>query len=339
MLLHAFFILLFGTPAGGSREGRAMWGSLDVTIRGPLLDATGIGIDPDRAAAIRLPGTRLLERRDEARKEAAVRPPPDMNATREAQQPAAPPALTVTPVAPATTELAPLPRMEPVAAEVPVVPTPLLEWTPRPAIEPKLAPPVRLPPVEVPVVRAPPRPVEVPFVPAPLMQDTAPSAYTPKLAPPVELTPLEPPVARSPAPAPAPTTAQSPASDRPAAPAAASASPRDAQPAASGARQPRDETTFDIRKPATGDAQQPGIGPRIDLDAARARARAMAREGSGNRAVLPFPMPPVPERKTKEQIAIEKAWKPDCKTAYKDMGLLAVVPLVANEFGEGNCRW
>ena len=35
----------------------------------------------------------------------------------------------------------------------------------------------------------------------------------------------------------------------------------------------------------------------------------------------------------------EKARKPDCRTAYKDMGLLAVVPLVANEFGEGNCRW
>jgi len=37
MLLHALFILLFGSPTGGSREGRASWGSLDVTIRGPLL--------------------------------------------------------------------------------------------------------------------------------------------------------------------------------------------------------------------------------------------------------------------------------------------------------------
>jgi hypothetical protein len=65
----------------------------------------------------------------------------------------------------------------------------------------------------------------------------------------------------------------------------------------------------------------------------------MAKEGTGNRAILPFPMPPVPERKTKEQLAIEKAWKPDCKDAYKDLGLLAVVPLLANEFGEGSCRW
>jgi hypothetical protein len=37
--------------------------------------------------------------------------------------------------------------------------------------------------------------------------------------------------------------------------------------------------------------------------------------------------------------AIEKARKPECKDAYKDLGLLAVLPLIANEFGEGNCRW
>ena len=77
----------------------------------------------------------------------------------------------------------------------------------------------------------------------------------------------------------------------------------------------------------------------IDLDAARARAREVAREGTGNRALLPFAMPPAPERKTKEQVAIENAWKPDCKDAYKGLGLLAVVPLLANEIGEGTCRW
>jgi hypothetical protein len=65
----------------------------------------------------------------------------------------------------------------------------------------------------------------------------------------------------------------------------------------------------------------------------------MAREGSGNRAPLPFPMPAPPEQKSKEALALEKALKPLCKDAYKGMGLLAVVPLVANEFGEGNCRW
>ena len=46
VLLHTLFILMFGAPAGGSREGTAMWGSLDVTIRGPLTQP-GIGIKTD----------------------------------------------------------------------------------------------------------------------------------------------------------------------------------------------------------------------------------------------------------------------------------------------------
>jgi hypothetical protein len=36
MLLHAMAIILFGAPSGGSKEGRAMWGALNVVIRGPL---------------------------------------------------------------------------------------------------------------------------------------------------------------------------------------------------------------------------------------------------------------------------------------------------------------
>ena len=31
-LLAALFIALFGAPSGGSSEGRAMWGSLDVVM-------------------------------------------------------------------------------------------------------------------------------------------------------------------------------------------------------------------------------------------------------------------------------------------------------------------
>jgi hypothetical protein len=91
-------------------------------------------------------------------------------------------------------------------------------------------------------------------------------------------------------------------------------------------------------EPATP-TPETGSAPRIDLDAAHRRAREMAREGSGNRAPLPFPMPAPPEQKSKEALALEKALKPLCKDAYKGLGLLAVVPLVANEFGEGNCRW
>jgi hypothetical protein len=75
------------------------------------------------------------------------------------------------------------------------------------------------------------------------------------------------------------------------------------------------------------------------VDALRKRAGQIAREGSGRRAILPFPMPPVPARKSKMETAIENARKPDCRTAYQNLGLAAVVPLIANEFGEGSCRW
>ncbi|MBZ0248394.1 MAG: hypothetical protein K8F93_01950, partial [Burkholderiales bacterium] len=101
----------------------------------------------------------------------------------------------------------------------------------------------------------------------------------------------------------------------------------------------RDSPIFNNLRRPPSTAPLPGAEPRIDLEAAKARAREIAREGTGNRALLPFPMPPAPEKKTKEQIAIENARKPECKDAYKGLGLLAVVPLIANEFGEGNCRW
>ena len=40
-----------------------------------------------------------------------------------------------------------------------------------------------------------------------------------------------------------------------------------------------------------------------------------------------------------EAAAGAKAAKPDCRTAYAGMGLLAVVPLVASSVGNGGCRW
>jgi hypothetical protein len=71
----------------------------------------------------------------------------------------------------------------------------------------------------------------------------------------------------------------------------------------------------------------------------RRRAAELTRQGTGNRALLPIPMPPVEKPKSKLEQAIENARKPDCRDAYKGLGLLAVVPLIANEFGEGTCRW
>jgi hypothetical protein len=89
-------------------------------------------------------------------------------------------------------------------------------------------------------------------------------------------------------------------------------------------------TDYDPTRPAA---------PSLDLDAVRRRAAELTRAGSGQRALLPFPMPPVPPKKSKMETAIENARKPDCRTAYQGLGLAAAIPLIANEFGEGNCRW
>jgi hypothetical protein len=233
-------------------------------------------------------------------------------------------------------------RAEPAVREIPVVSVPTLDWAPRPSLDPRLAPAVEIAPVPRP-------PVVVPQVATPLMSPTTLPMTTPALEPAVDIAPPAPRTVQPPAPTvtpaavpaatPAPATTSAPATERPATSGTERPASREQAPASPGGRPSRDTPIFDNRKPPATDVPAPGSAPRIDLDAARARAREVAREGSGNRALLPFPMPPPPERKTKEQLAIEKAWKPDCKDAYKDLGLLAAVPLIANEFGEGNCRW
>lgn len=394
IVLHALFILLFGSPTGGSREGRASWGSLDVTIRGPLLES-GVGREAVRPPDLRLPGSELLERR--SRKREAVKAPPaaappeppraqpDLESGKVSDVSVPAPLSPIAPLTPATADLAPAPRVEPVKADVPVIAVPAIDWTPRPAAEPALSPSVEIArPAPMPVIptttlqesgtpalSAPlappveiaPLPRPVPVIPAPALQERGLPVLAPSLAPPVEVVPLPrppvevpaiaaPPMPHTAIPAAAPSLAPpvDVAPIRPAAPPVATPRPgtptaRDAMPPAErpGARDSppssRDSPIFDNRRAPSGEAPVPGTEPRIDLDAARARAREVAREGTGNRALLPFPMPPLPEKKSKEQLAIEKAWKPDCKDAYKGMGLLAVVPLIANEFGEGNCRW
>ncbi len=384
MLLHAFFILLFGSPTGGSREGQALWGGLQVTIRGPLMEP-GIGLRLDTSPALTLPGTQVLEKRErrEAPRplplKAAPRLAPDLESSRVTDVPAPELLPAVVPTPPAA-DLAPTPRIEIPRIEVPVVPVPSYEGTARPDVEPSLAKPVEVArpirrrvapvvpaapaiegaapmaaprleqPVEVAPVAVPappPRPatVAVPVIAAPALQEAispAP-AVAPALAPPVEVKPVRPEYA--PPPVASPSRAAPPvASPQPA------ATPREAAPSRPPARDADaarreappargDSPIFNNRREPPADAAPPGSGPGIDLEAARARARAVAREGTGNRALLPFAMPPAPERKTRMEDAIEKARKPDCKDAYKDLGLLAVVPLIANEFGEGNCRW
>ena len=336
LLLHAIAILLFGAPPGGSPEGRAMWGSLDVRLVAP-------------AAPIAIPAPM-----------APIEPAPLLKVER-AFRPARP---FVTP------QVVVPPRIERVAPPKlkldPLLPTPKIEAVPLPAPPPKIEavpPPVAAPPIVVPAPIAPIVPnlpnveramADTPKIEAPIARPVAPppkERVAPAELPRVE-TPLVPALPAAPSlPAVERTPELAPKVIAPAPPAPEPVAPKAEKPASPPPDAPMSrEELFAPRAPArpapapppesrTTDSDYDPTKPAIDLDAARKRASQMAREGSGQRALLPFPMPAPPPRKSKTEEALEKARKPECRTAYKDMGLLAVVPLVANEFGEGNCRW
>ena len=84
----------------------------------------------------------------------------------------------------------------------------------------------------------------------------------------------------------------------------------------------------------------PSNKPDLSLDTLRQRARDLAAQGTGPRTVLPFPTSPKPPPKTKAQQAFDKALqRPDCKDAYADMGLAAVLPLVWDSVTNKGCKW
>lgn len=184
-------------------------------------------------------------------------------------------------------------------------------------VPPAIETPAPQPRIEVPVVQ----PLETSRLPAPRSESPATVAprepqAAPRVAPPVER--ATPPASSAPG--------TSPRDERSTAPTDQGATPSPFRTSPAPRAQGND---YDPTAPA----------PKLDVDAMRKRATEITRAGTGNRAVLPFPMPPVDKPRTRMEDAIEKARKPDCRTAYKDLGLLAVVPLVANEFGEGTCRW
>ncbi len=341
MLFHALAVMLFGAPSGGSREGRAMWGSLDVVLMPSASEPSPV-LRLDRAILAQPPKPR--EARPEMEPKAS--PLPDLSPA-----PIPPPIDTPFALPPLLDRLVtPEPRLEKLAPlrlpppiETPALPTPPVQRAPveLPPVPIPATPPVESAPLQVPAVPIPATPpvertlVAVPAVPVPV---AAPVERVPVEVPAIPIAPaLEPRAAPAP---PLPTVRSEPVVQEPATridrepiakPLPAPPAPAAAPPVPAGA--PRDR-----RDEPAGKAYDP-TAPSLDLDALRARAGNLAREGTGRRAVLPFPMPPVPERKSKEAIAIENARKPDCRTAYKETGLFAVIPLIANEFGEGNCRW
>jgi hypothetical protein len=93
---------------------------------------------------------------------------------------------------------------------------------------------------------------------------------------------------------------------------------------------PRDAT------PGAAPAEAPR--PRLDLDQIRQRAREIATERTGSPGILSV-VPIPPDRRSRLAEEIEKAVKPDCRTAYANLGLLAVPALVAGAVADAGCRW
>jgi hypothetical protein len=241
-------------------------------------------------------------------------------------------------------ELAPPVALPPVA--VPAAPSAPLEGVATPQVQRELAPPVALPPAAVPAAPSAPLegvatpqvqrelappvvlpPAAVPAAPSAPLERIAPSGIERSLAPPVDVrSPVaSPPLDTSPsrgASAPASIPTQPQIESIP--------SPRFGSPRGEG----------EIFKPRT-DVGAPAEEPRIDLDAARRKAaREIVSEDAGSRRVFAIPSPPPVEKKSKAAMAMEKALKPDCRTAYANLGLLAVPALLASAVADdGGCRW
>jgi hypothetical protein len=95
--------------------------------------------------------------------------------------------------------------------------------------------------------------------------------------------------------------------------------------------------------PAAPSAEPSGTAPALDIAAARSAARAFARSE-------PAPAPrsgtllKAIQNETETQNEklgrdIERARRGDCQTKYAGMGLLAVIPLVANTVTGTGCKW
>jgi hypothetical protein len=80
----------------------------------------------------------------------------------------------------------------------------------------------------------------------------------------------------------------------------------------------------------------PASAPRLNLELVRPRGGPISALGS--RGLLPV-LPHPPEARSKLADDLQKAGKPDCRTAYGGMGVLAVVPLALDAVGDKGCRW
>lgn len=360
LLLHLWAVLMLGTaPGGTARPGEGVGGRLNITLRGPVADGAST---PPQPAPTPAPGTAAETALPRWGGVVRTREPSADSLPGAAQLgvPAPPAPLPVpdTPVRTAPAPPAP-PAPEPgrvlqerAAEPEPVPPPPALTPEPAPAEGRLLAPAPAAPVNNLRLSSQAPLPQIEPLAlpegpsasvaqPAPARELVSPVLQGPRVAPVPALaapqaplpadrlpqaTPLPAPSAvpdslpRAPAPAPTSTAPPSTAAPLPQA---------DASPADAGSR-----IGHDVATPGAAAASAP---KRLNLELVRPRGGELSRWGSAG--VLPV-LPRPPERDEKLAREIEKAGKADCSKAYRDAGLLAVVPLVADALKkDGGCKW
>ncbi len=263
------------------------------------------------------------------------------------------------------------PVLPPVSPPIlpPTLPSSITPIAPAAPIAPLALPPVT--PLDLPTIAAPkierefaaPANIEVrePQVVPPPIANIAPTAapktereFVPYVAP--TITPTAAPVAAS-----APTIASPPAVNPNAVPtqpaSTSTAAPSSTVPSTTNApvteRAPGSATPGSPA-PSPAKSNDDIFGPRrdaapastksLDLDAARKSAREGGNESrnerSGPRTLLPFPTAPKAAVKSDITKIFDKALKrPDCKEAYSDMGLAALIPLVRDAIKQDGCKW
>ncbi len=241
----------------------------------------------------------------------------------------------------------------------PTLPPSIAPISPAAPIAPLALPPVT--PLALPTIAAPkmerefaaPANIEVrePLVVPPPIANIAPTAapktereFVPYVAPTAAPTAVPAPAIASPSavnPNAAPAQPASPSTTAPSstAPPTTNAPSTERAPAAASPGSPAPSKSSDDIFGPRRDAL-PAPAKSLDLDAARKSAREGGSERTGPRTLLPFPTAPKAPVKSDITKIFDKALKrPDCKEAYSDMGLAAVIPLVRDAIKQDGCKW
>ena len=280
----------------------------------------------------------------------AVPAPPDLPLP-ALNLPAPPPPPSPAPEPALPPRSAPARPVRPAGVQAPALAAPAAGPMPLPGLA--MPPPEPQPVARSPAPRALPAPIPapaettLPAVQAPALQ-TLPADAVPASVP--IAVPTAGPAATPTATAAATTTATATAATANATPAAAAA-PAVMAPAGMAVASPRPAAgSVDLTGRSTGapDAGAqvghdvatapalPASAPRLNLTLVRPLGGPVSAQGA--RGLLPV-LPHPPEQPNKLSRGIEKAGQPDCRQAYADKGLLAVLPLVADAVRDKGCRW